>query len=184
MGNRSFANPPDDAGEQGADLQKLAQAEARMVINAPAEVVWKALTDFPQYPQIFRRLQSCRIIKQQGNLVWTESDLKPHMFVRKPRQHTLNDLSGKPNVLDWRLIDGNFKTVLGKWRILPARSGERCEVVYSLSVDPGPFIPRFLVSFTLKNLQREIVASLKEWVESTQSGTPTSQRPNPPDSQG
>lgn len=150
---------------KGAD--KLAEVRTKFVINAPPETVWQVLTDFAQYPHMFRRLESCRVTKQEGNLVWTESDLKPHVFVRTQRQHTINDLSGKPSVLDWKVIDGNFKTVIGKWELSPIDKGNRCAVIYTLAVDTGPVIPKFLVSFALKNFQKEIGAALKQFVETT-----------------
>lgn len=155
----------------GASGEKLAEAKSKVLINAPREVVWEVLTDFQDYPHIFRRLASCRITKQEGDLVWTESDLKPHVFVRTQRQHTINDLSHKPDVLNWKVIDGNFKTVIGKWELSPAGCGDRCSVVYTLSVDPGPIIPKFLISFALRNLQKEIANSLKEWAETVSSRT-------------
>jgi ribosome-associated toxin RatA of RatAB toxin-antitoxin module len=153
---------------------KLAEVRTKFVINAPPEIVWQVLTNFSEYPNMFRRLESCRITKQEGNLVWTESDLKPHVFVRTQRQHTINDLSGKPSVLDWQVIDGNFKTVIGKWELSPVDSGNRCAVIYTLAVDTGPIIPKFLVSFALRNFQKEIGTALKQFVETTRVSTTAS----------
>ncbi len=158
---------------KGAD--KLAEVRTKFVINAPPETVWQVLTDFAEYPHMFRRLESCRVTKQEGHLVWTESDLKPHVFVRTQRQHTINDLSGKPSVLDWKVIDGNFKTVIGKWELSPIDKGNRCAVIYTLAVDTGPIIPKFLVSFALKNFQKEIGTALKQFVETTK----VSSKPQP-----
>lgn len=159
------ANPPPQPSR--SEVDKLPHARAKFVINAPVDTVWEVLTNFPEYPHIFQRIQSCRVTRQEGNLVWTESNLKPHLFVKTPRQHTVNDLSRKPRVLDWKVLDGNFKTVVGKWELSPAGKGDSCSVTYTLAVDPGPVVPKFLVSFTLHNLQKEITTALKEWVEST-----------------
>lgn len=145
---------------------RWAQAVADFVIKAPPTRVWDLLTDFPQYPRIFDRLQSCRVVKREGDLIYTESRLKPHVFVRTQLNHTVNDLRGKPNTLDWELIDGNFRAVHGRWSLAPEEAGQRCRVIYTLEVDPGPVIPPFLVSFVLGFVQKEIVASLKEAAES------------------
>ncbi len=170
----SSSDMSDISAYVSQDKDKLAEARAKFVINAPREIVWQVLTNFPEYPNIFHRLESCKITKQEGDLVWTESDLKPHIFVRKQRQHTVNDLSHKPNVLDWKVVDGNFKTVIGKWELSPVGKGDRCTVTYTLSVDPGPIMPKFLISFALRNLQKEIAASLKEWVETYKVSSRTS----------
>jgi len=135
-------------------------------INAPVEHVWKVLSDFSNYPLIFDRVKEVNITKRDGDLVYIESKLKPHMFVNTEVQHTVNDLSGKPGVLKWQLLDGNFKHIDGLWEIKP--TGERsCHVSYTLKVDPGPFIPGKMVSFLLHFVEKEVVVSLKKYAEKT-----------------
>jgi ribosome-associated toxin RatA of RatAB toxin-antitoxin module len=135
-------------------------------INAPAEHVWKVLADFSNYPLIFDRVKSVAITKRDGDLVYIESKLKPHMFVSNEVQHTVNDLSGKPDMLKWQLLDGNFKHIDGLWEIKP--SGDHsCHVSYTLKVDPGPFIPGKMVSFLLHFVEKEVVVSLKKYAEKT-----------------
>jgi len=167
---RADQEPPEVPGLKqtvGRSKDRYARAEARFAVNAPQDVVWGILTDFPKYPRIFHRVESCRVTRQQGDLVWIESELKPHLFIRTPRQHTVLDLKGKPGALDWKLLDGNFKEVEGHWQLEPDRSPDRCQVIYTLKVDPGPVIPAFLVSFVLRFVQKEIVGSVKQWAETT-----------------
>lgn len=151
---------------------KRSNAVARFDVNASRDRVWGVLTDFPGYPRVFKRLQSCRVVKQDGDLVYIESELKPHVFVRVARNRTVNDLKGRPNILDWELIDGNFRAVHGRWVLSPATEGGKCHVTYTLEVDPGPVIPPFLISFVLGFVQREIVSSLKEVAEGPKSSRP------------
>ena len=82
-------------------------------------------------------------------------------------QQAVNDLGGKPNVLNWKLIDGNFKSVKGKWELSTTPGASKCAIIYTLIVDPGPIVPKFLVSFVLHNLQKEIILALQEWLETT-----------------
>lgn len=149
----------------GKQKTRLAHAEAKFEVKAPREVVWRALTDFPKYPRIFHRIKDCRVLKREGDLVFLESELRPHMLVRRTCNHTVNNLGGRPNVLDWKLLDGCFKNVTGKWELLPAKSGNSCQVTYILEVDPGPVIPPFVLSFALGMVQKEVVSGLKDWVE-------------------
>lgn len=144
---------------------KYSEATAQFVIDRPPQQVWQALTDYSKYPQIFHRIQSCRIIRRQGDLIWIESELKPHLFVRHPVNRTLNDLRGKPQRLDWQLLEGNFKEVRGWWQLAATGDGNRCQVDYVIAVDPGPVIPKFLVSFVLSFVQKEVIAELKSFVE-------------------
>ncbi len=143
----------------------VTQGVTQIEINAPTNVVWSVLTDFQQYPQIFKGIQSCKVTKREGGLVFTESYLKPHLFLNEPCQHAVNDLSGAPQALSWHAIDGNFKSLDGKWE-LRAMAGGRCLAVYTLSVDPGACVPAPLVGMALRSMQKEIVGSLKKSAES------------------
>jgi ribosome-associated toxin RatA of RatAB toxin-antitoxin module len=163
---REPAAPPDLRQQISRRGGKYAEATAQFVINRPPQQVWQALTDYSKYPQIFHRIQSCRITRRQGDLIWIESELKPHLFVRHPVNRTLNDLRGKPQRLDWQLLEGNFKEVRGWWQLAATGDGNRCQVDYVIEVDPGPVIPKFLVSFALRFVQKEVIAELKSFVES------------------
>jgi ribosome-associated toxin RatA of RatAB toxin-antitoxin module len=134
-------------------------------IGAPADVVWQVLTSFSSYPVVFKRIKSCRITKREGDLVFTETYLKPHLFLNQPCQHAVNDLTGAPHVLTWRALDGNFKAMGGKWELKPAKSGDGCIAKYTLEVDAGGCMPAPIVGIALRGMQREIVTSLKESAE-------------------
>ncbi len=136
-----------------------------MEIDATQKTVWNALTNFANYPEIFKRISSCKVIKREGDLVFTESYLKHHMFLNTPCQRAVNNLSGAPHTLTWSTIDGNFKTLEGRWELKPSTSPDRCLARYTLEVDAGNCIPTQFVSFALKGMQKEIVVSLKKSVE-------------------
>lgn len=145
---------------------KLSRSVFETTIKAPREYVWATLTDFPRYPDIFPRMKSCQVLKREGGLVYLETHLKQQMFVKQEIQHTVNDLSGKPDVLRWKMLDGNFKTVIGEWKIqADPLKADSCKVSYTLEVDPGPVIPKPMASMALKIVQKEIVANVKQVVE-------------------
>lgn len=134
-------------------------------IQAPKEQVWSALTDFSNYQRVFPRVKSCKVLGRDGDRVRLETVLKPQMFVRNEVQHTLNDLSGKPNVLTWHMLDGNFKSATGEWRILDGNDPHSCKVRYTLEIDGGAFIPKPVLGMVLKVVQKEIVNNVKETAE-------------------
>lgn len=141
--------------------KKLTKSVIQVDIHASRQLVWEKLTDFDRYAEIFKkRLQSCKITRVEGNLVFTESFLKPSFFVKEPCQHTINDLSAKPHELKWHVLDGNFRSVQGTWQ-LSSTDSNHCRLIYTMEVDAGPVIPRPLVSFILKMIQREVISSIK-----------------------
>jgi len=105
------------------------------------------------------------VTKREGGLVFTESYLKPHMFLSEPRQRVVNDLTAAPQALTWHTLEGNFRSLDGKWE-LRSIAADRCLAIYTLEVDPGACVPGPLVSMALRSMQKEIVASLKKSAES------------------
>jgi ribosome-associated toxin RatA of RatAB toxin-antitoxin module len=115
---------------QKTHTAKVARTTVELVIKAPREVVWKKLTDFDNYPQLFPRVKSCQVLKRESESVYLESVLKPQLFVKQATQHTINDLGGSPNVLRWRMLDGNFKSAVGEWTLSPTDGGKYCKARY------------------------------------------------------
>lgn len=143
---------------------KLSRATVEAVIKAPREFVWDNLTDFNHYPRLFPRVKSSRVLKQDDKTVYLETDLKPQMFVKQTCQHTINEIGAKPELLRWNMVDGTFKSATGEWKLTPMSDG-RCQVSYTLEIDPGPAIPRPVASLALKVVQKEIVQGVKQVIE-------------------
>jgi len=171
-------SPPSHDGMQISELppkmtDKRAKAVASVEINAPRDVVWNVLTDYGHYASIFPRIESCRITKREGDTLWVESVLKPQMFVKRAQQHTLVDISSKPETLKWKLLDGNFKSVDGIWHLEQTADGKHTHASYTLQAEAGPFIPSPLVSFIMKMVQRENITAVKMASERDEPYAPT-----------
>ena len=149
---------------QKAQPGHLVSSTLKTVIKADDTTIWNNLIDFVSYPLIFKRIQSVEITKRDGDFVYVESRLKPHLFIKHPTQQMVNDLSAGPKILKWRMINGNFSYVAGQWEIEP-RANNTCLVKYTLSVEPGPVIPDFLVNLVFHYVQQEIVSQFKHYVE-------------------
>jgi ribosome-associated toxin RatA of RatAB toxin-antitoxin module len=148
---------------------KLAHAASIVKIYAPQSIVWKVLVDFEHYPEMFKRIDSCHITKRENGLIFAESYLKPQMFVKKLCQHTVTDVSQGPSYLRWKMLDGNFKSVVGTWDLTPstgtAEHPQMCVAKYTLWADPGPVIPAPLVSFALHTVEHEVITNFKRSCE-------------------
>lgn len=143
---------------------KMLSAIMETTINAPLPFVWQRLTDFTGYPTVFPRIASCKVLKQNGNYVYTESNLKPQMFLRETRQKIVNDLTGKPHVFRWAMLQGNFNSSQGCWELAPDSTGNFCKVKYTLE-STSDAIPKSIASVSLKFIQKDIVKTFKRVVE-------------------
>ncbi|MBC7999920.1 MAG: hypothetical protein IAF58_18340 [Leptolyngbya sp.] len=146
------------------EAKNIAESSVSTIISSEQGLVWKTLTSFERYPQIFKRIKSSAVTKREGELVYVETYLKPAMFVKQPLQHTVNNLSACPGQLRWQQLDGNFKHIEGSWEIVPEDSN-RTKVIYTLHVDAGSLVPPSMVSFFLSFVQKEVLAQLKQYVE-------------------
>jgi ribosome-associated toxin RatA of RatAB toxin-antitoxin module len=148
--------------------RKYSHSSSTVQIYAPRQVVWKVLTDFEKYPEIFKRIDTCHITKREHGLLFAESYLKPQMFVKKLCQHTVTDTSQGPNFLQWKMLDGNFSSVYGSWTLSDSQDKKGkpvCSATYELEADPGPIIPSAMVSFLLHQIEHEVVTSFKKACE-------------------
>lgn len=143
---------------------QMLSAVMETTVKAPLSFVWQQLTDFTGYPTVFPRIESCKVLKQQGNYVYTESNLKPQMFLRETRQKIINDLTGKPHVFRWAMLQGNFNSSQGCWELTPDSTGNFCKVKYTLEATPDA-VPRSIASVSLKFIQKDIVKTFKRVVE-------------------
>lgn len=170
--------------ERSNRKRKYAHSSSTVQIYAPQAVVWKVLIDFERYPQIFKRIDTCHITKREHGLLYAETYLKPQMFVKKLVQHTVTDTTQGPHYLQWKMLDGNFKSVVGSWTLSSTNDKKGkpvCQAEYTLEADPGPVIPGALVSFMLHQIEHEVVTAFKKSCEQTyaeqgdkQSNAPTS----------
>ena len=155
-GSGSAASTNSSGTDDRPRKRKWAQSSIKFPVAAPQDVVWSVLIDFDRYPEIFKRIESCKVTKRDGDIVFTESYLKPQLFVRERLNHTSVNLSRKPDAFNWKLLDGNFKGAEGRWDMKPIDK-TKTEVTYTVAVDPGPVIPATLVSWVLHMVVKEVV---------------------------
>ena len=156
--------PGAEDKDNEARKKHLARSVSCFEIAAPRDVVWQTLTNFPKYPDLFKRVKTCRVTKREGDIVFLESVMKSQLFI-KPTQHTVNDLTRGPGTLKWKLLDGNFKSVEGEWSLEPVKDATHTKVTYAIEVEPG-IVPQGIVVMFMKAIQKEAVASVTSASES------------------
>ncbi|MBY0358984.1 MAG: SRPBCC family protein [Candidatus Obscuribacterales bacterium] len=146
------------------DSKKFARIVTVTDVKASPQTVLELLSDFPRFPEFMKRVKTVSVTRQEGNLFFTESYLKPQMFVSQTCNHTITQLHHKPNTIEWVLIDGNFPSASGRWEVEPTESGKSCKVTYTVAIDPGP-IPNNIAALGLKIVQKELVAGMRTRAE-------------------
>lgn len=133
-------------------------------VKASPEAIWKVVTDYEHYPEIFDGILSSEIKARQGNKEWHKVRLDYPWPL--PDKWTLNELTHDPaaRTIRWRRVNGTLKELVGSWRLLP--EGDRTLVVYQVRVDPGlPLVPAWAIEFGTSKVAPSIVTRVRARAE-------------------
>jgi hypothetical protein len=81
--------------------------------------------------------------------------------------------------VQFRRIAGTFKDFRGSWMLRPLDGGKSSEVLYSMFIDPGIPLPKWLMREALKNELPQTLIGLRERVHAiyAQGAQPEARRP-------
>ncbi|HEX6237159.1 MAG TPA: SRPBCC family protein [Acidimicrobiales bacterium] len=122
------------------------QATQRMVIGASPQRIWDVLTDFDQYPAWADDLKSVTVVERDTEGRPRDVAYRAAAMGRSTSYTLRYDYSKAPEVLAWRLVEGDITRKLDGSYELHAIEGDpdRTEVVYHLEVDLMVPLPGFV----------------------------------------
>lgn len=136
---------------------------AAILINAPAEQVWNVLVDCHNAPDFVPGLKNCRVLYSEGDTETIEHQVKfswlipevTYIFRANYQMHKR---------IEFKRIGGDLKELEGNWVLESTGEGSQTIVVYSVYLDPGFFIPQWLVRFTLQGDLPKLMKSIRDQV--------------------
>ncbi|MBI3270559.1 MAG: SRPBCC family protein [Planctomycetes bacterium] len=144
------------------DGQERAQAIA--VIDAEVAAVWDAITDYDRYVEFMPHTKESRILERKGRVIRFRSVLGfPVRDVWYVIRLTLNE---KAHRVDWVMEEGNIKSNVGSWA-LSAYGKHRTCAVYTVSIDPGFFVPKFLLSKATQGTLPMLIRAVRDRAAAT-----------------
>jgi ribosome-associated toxin RatA of RatAB toxin-antitoxin module len=115
-------------------------------VNAPADVVWATIRDYPSYPRFIPEVKKCDIYKNDGNNVDVNFVIKSYGVSIEYYIHHEIDVAGR--WLTWTLDYGRSSDLddsVGFWRVTPVEgSPERAQVEYSVDIAISSWVPGFV----------------------------------------
>lgn len=132
--------------------------EAAIRIHASAHDIWPLITQCKYAAWLIPGLRRCRTLRTapDGSRADIEHVIQYSSFI--PTVHSVFRAEFHPPYrMDFQRIGGNLKHEVGSWDLLPS-AGDRTTVVYRVSLQPGFWIPRFMVHRTL---QKRLPAALR-----------------------
>lgn len=122
------------------------QATQQMVVGASPQRTWEVLTAFDEYPTWATDLKSAEVVARDDQGRALEVAFRAAAMGRSTSYRLRYDYAKAPDVLAWRLVDGDITRMLDGSYELAAVDGDpdRTEVTYHLEVDLLVPLPGFV----------------------------------------
>ena len=142
------------------------EATQQMVVGASPQRTWQVLTDFDEYPTWATDLKAAAVVERDDEGRALEVDFRAAAMGRSTSYRLRYDYSRAPEVLAWKLVEGDITRKLDGSYTLEAVDGDddRTVVTYHLEVDLLVPLPGFvkrraesrIVSTALRSLRTHL----------------------------
>jgi coenzyme Q-binding protein COQ10 len=149
-----------------ADEPSKGMVEATILIDAPAESIWQIMVNCHEIPTFVPGLKSCRVLAGGENWEIIRHEVKWIWFL--PRlSYVFRTVYQHNRQIDFVKIEGDLREMKGSWRLTPLNETGQTIVRYSVYLDPGFFVPQWVVRRSLRaDLPAVLTALRTEVLES------------------
>lgn len=139
----------------------------RIIIDQSPEKVWPIMVNpFEFRGRISPRVKKVEVVTDQSNLSvlrmtldTTPIPLLPQLSYTVESRYEQSDRGGH---IEFKRIGGTLRDFKGFWDMSPAEGGTKTELTYSMYIDPGFFVPQWIVREGVKGeLPRTLLALRK-----------------------
>src|ERR671914_1407151 len=145
-------------------MGKKKHVDHQIVIDAPPQACFDALTDYDTFTEWQDAVKSCEVItrddKGRGKEVEFEVDAKV-----KSVHYRLSYSYEEPHWIGWDYLEGDVKEIDGEYTFEDRGDGTTL-ATYSLAIDPGVWVPGPVQRMLSDQVMRGHMEDLKRHVES------------------
>lgn len=130
------------------------QISARICLPYSIEQIWQILTDYDQLAEFIPNLaKSCQIEHPQGGIRIEQIGTQALLRFKFCARVVLDMVEHFPHQLDFQMVEGDFKSFAGSWKLEPIvlAEGAGTELCYTVSVLPPRAMPVGLIERQLKS---------------------------------
>ena len=139
-----------------------------IMVGAEPEEIFRQILDYDRYVEFYPNVEESTLYRREGNEYWARFVLTAAGGLVKIRYHCHHVYDPERGTVTWELDDAqenDFRATVGFWKIWVPEPG-RCLLAYSVQVDSGRWIPRFLEEMGTGYGLRRVAACMKRRVES------------------
>ena len=142
------------------------RVQAVILIDGPAEPIWKIINDCQQTTEIIAGLKGCRVLKQDGAGELIEHRMQISRLLPEVKYIFRTEYQ-RYRRIDFKRRSGDLKEFEGSW-VLERVDREKPQtlVIYSLFLDAGALLPQWAARMILRQDLPEILLSLRRRVSS------------------
>lgn len=142
------------------------RVRAAVLIRARPEAIWAVITDCREALQFVPGLKLCRRLDGAPDGRWANIEQEIHYSWFLPTvDNVLRADCDRPHRIDFHRVSGDLKQVEGSWLLAPSSDGSATVVEYEMYLDPGFWIPQWLITRTLRKDVPGALAGLRERLE-------------------
>lgn len=142
------------------------RVRAAVLIGARPEAIWAVLTDCREALRFVPGLRLCRRVDGAPDGRWADIEQEIRYSWLLPAVHNVLRVdSDRPHRIDFHRVSGDLKQEEGSWRLTATANGSATVVEYEMYLDPGFWVPQWLVNRTLRKDLPAALAGLRERVE-------------------
>jgi ribosome-associated toxin RatA of RatAB toxin-antitoxin module len=147
------------------------RVQAAILIDGPAEPIWKIINDCRQTTEFIAGLKDCRVLKQDGTGELIEHRMQISRLLPEVK-YIFRAEYQPPRRVDFKKRSGDLKEFEGSW-VLESVDREKPQtlVIYSLFLDAGVLLPQWAARLILKQDLPEILLALRKRVSSLPPGS-------------
>jgi hypothetical protein len=146
------------------------RAAAAVRIRASPEAIWSVMTDCSQALLFVPGLKRCRRIDGAPDGRWEDIEHEVRFSWLLPAvRYVFRAQYDRPHRIEFRRVSGDLKEEEGTWLLTQTADGSATVVEYEVYLDPGFWIPQFLVARSLRKDVPAVLSGLRDRVQGAET---------------
>jgi uncharacterized protein YndB with AHSA1/START domain len=142
------------------------RVRAAVLIHGRPEAIWRVMTDCAQTQLFVPGLKRCRRLEGAADGRWEDIEHEIRYSWYLPTVvYVLRADYDRPHRIDFHRIRGDLKQEEGTWVLGATADGSATVVEYEMYLDPGFWVPQFLINRSLRKDLPAALAGLRDRVE-------------------